>query len=427
MVDTAGLRLDQAPPIHLPLRLLLTAPWFLLAAAVLLMVQGEQVFVSRWTPAALALTHLIGIGFLGQVMCGSLLQMLPVIAGAPVPRVHLVASLVHLGLSAGAGLMAAGYLGAGASFLAWGAAAAAVGFTVFLIGAGAALIRAQGAPQTRNALRLAIASLLPTLFIGVTLILTLVGWLYLPRFPSWVDLHLNWGLFGWIGLLILGVAYQVVPMFHVTPGYPALMTRILAPMIFTALLAVSLGALFEQPWMTKLGHWILSFGFSAFALMTLYLQRRRARPRLDGTLLHWWSAMASILAAVAAWWAQAPAELVGVLILMGVGIGLPSGMLFKIVPFLCWFHLQNRQVSTGAFAVRIPHMQKLLPEHLTRAQWGLHLAALLVLACAYLEPRLAPMGALLLGLGATLLGVLLLAVAWRYHGTLRLLMRSRTL
>jgi hypothetical protein len=91
MVDTSGLSLDQAPPIHLPLRLLLTAPWFAVAAGVVLMSVGEPALVSRWTPGALALTHLITVGFLGQAMCGALLQMLPVIAGARVPGVRGVA------------------------------------------------------------------------------------------------------------------------------------------------------------------------------------------------------------------------------------------------------------------------------------------------------------------------------------------------
>ena len=87
MLNTTGLTLEQAPPIHVPFRLFLTAPLFLLCSACILAWQGEVILVSRWSPATLAVAHLIAIGFLGQVMCGALLQMLPVIAGAPVPAV----------------------------------------------------------------------------------------------------------------------------------------------------------------------------------------------------------------------------------------------------------------------------------------------------------------------------------------------------
>ena len=53
-------------------------------------------FISRWSPLTLGLTHLITLGVLAMVMCGAMLQMLPVIAGSPVPRVVLVGTLTHI-------------------------------------------------------------------------------------------------------------------------------------------------------------------------------------------------------------------------------------------------------------------------------------------------------------------------------------------
>ena len=427
MVNTAGLRLDQAPPIHLPLRLLLTAPWFAVAAAVLLMVSGDQVLASRWTPAALAVTHLITVGFLGQAICGALLQMLPVIAGAPVPGVHWVGAVVHVALAAGSALLAAGFLGGGPWLLGLGAGCATLGFAVFLAAAATALTRAQGAPATVGALRMAAFSLAPTVLIGAGLASVLVGWTTLPGFPAWVDLHLAWGLFGWVGLLILGVAYQVVPMFHVTPGYPATLTRWLAPALLVALVIASLGTLSGLEPVVWLAEGAIAVGFGVFALVTLDLHRRRSRARRDANLLHWWSALGAAIAAACAWGVGAPDTLIGVLLLVGVGIGLPSGMLFKIVPFLCWFHLQQRQVSAGRFEVRVPHMHGFLPERPSRWQWGLQLAALATLSGACFDPRLAAAGGALLALATLLLAGLLLTAAWRYRQTSRALERSSPL
>jgi hypothetical protein len=421
MVDTSGLSLDQAPPIHLPLRLLLTAPWFAAAAGLVLMSVGEPALVSRWTPAALALTHLITVGFLGQAMCGALLQMLPVIAGAPVPGVRGVAAVVHLALAAGAGLLAAGFLGSGAWALTLGAAASVLGFAVFLIASGVVLARARGAPGTLWSLRLAGVALIPTLVLGTTLVSALLGWVGLPAFATWVDLHLAWGLPGWVGLLIVGVGYQVVPMFHVTPAYPKALTRALAPALFAVLVAASLATLLHPAAWAEgamgLAQGGAALGLTAFALVTLRLQRQRSRRRRDATLLHWWSAMGSLVAAAGAWGLGAPDTLIGVLLLVGVGIGLPSGMLFKIVPFLCWFHLQQRQIATGCFAVRVPHMHGFLPEGPTRWQWWLHLGALVTLAAAVAEPRLTILGGGLLVLASLLLAGLLGNAALRYRRT----------
>jgi len=354
-----------------------------------------------------------------------LLQMLPVIAGAPVPGVRPVAALVHLALAAGAGFLAAGFLGVGGWALALGAAASVLGFGVFLAAVGVALVRARGAPATLGSLRLAGVALIPTLVLGASLVSALLGWVSLPAFATWVDLHLAWGLFGWVGLLIVGVGYQVVPMFHVTPAYPRALTRFLAPLLFAVLVAASVAALAGPGAWAEVAKGLAqggaALGLSAFALVTLRLQRQRSRRRRDATLPHWWSAMGSLVAAAGAWGLGAPDSLIGVLLLVGVGIGLPSGMLFKIVPFLCWFHLQQRQIATGRFDVRVPHMHGFLPERLTRWQWWLHLGALVTLVAAVAEPRLTLPGGGLLLVASLLLAGLLGNAALRYRHTRALL------
>jgi hypothetical protein len=249
----------------------------------------------------------------------------------------------------------------------------------------------------------------------VLLTASLLGWIELARFPNWVRAHLTWGLMGWVGLLIVGVAYQVVPLFHVTPSYPGWMTRVLVPLLFLVLAAtIPLGLGGAGPW-TDAAYSMMAVAFAVFAVATLRLQAKRARPRIDATLIHWWLAMGSLLAAACGWWLQAPGELLGVLLLGGVGVGLPSGMLLKIVPFLCWFHLQTRQVVAGRFDIRVPHMHLLMPERLARWHPPLHGAALALLAGGVLEPPLARLGGLLLAGSALWLFALLTGAAWRYR------------
>ncbi len=426
MIPTAGLSLDQAPPLRLPLRFFLTAPWLAAAAGLLLASEADLVLVSRWTPAALAATHLVAIGFLGQVMVGALLQMLPAIAGAPLPMVRWTTVWTHSLLTLGSLLLAAGLLGAGAVYLSLGAAASALGFVGFLAAAAVALARVRGAPSTRLALRLAAGSLALTVLLGLLLTAALLGWISLPRFPDWVQAHLSWGLFGWVGLLIVGVAYQVVPLFHVTPAYPAWMTKGLVPLVFTALTAAAVLVVIGQ---TRWAHWAytaMSAGFGGFAMATLALQWQRSRPRLDATLLHWQLAMAATLAAILAWSLGAPAEPLGVLILVGVGIGLPSGMLLKIVPFLAWFHLQSRQVASGRFETRIPHMHRLLPERLAFGHVALHGLALALLSVGVWQPALVRYGGLALTISALWLFGLLAMTAWRYRRAAVALERAET-
>ena len=54
MLNTAGLSLDQAPPIRVPFAFFLAAPFFVMLAGALLLWQGEAVLLTRWSPGALA-------------------------------------------------------------------------------------------------------------------------------------------------------------------------------------------------------------------------------------------------------------------------------------------------------------------------------------------------------------------------------------
>jgi hypothetical protein len=415
MMGTGGLSLDQAPPIDIPARFFLTAPLFAIAAGLLLAWEGPTLLVSRWMPGALAATHLLAVGYLGLIMCGALLQMLPVVAGAPVPAVRLVGTTTHLLLTLGAAGLAWGLAGGGPTAILVGAGAAALGFLVFIVPVTIALARARGVAGTLLALRTAALSLVVTVILGLVLAGVVLGWMRLPDFTRLVDVHAAWGLMGWVGLLVMGVAIQVLPMFYVTPSYPAAMRRWLAPSLLIGITGASVAWISGDGLLGRLLFGAVGLGFAGFAVTTLVLIRRRQRPRLDPTLIHWWSAMSSVCMAAVAWAFAAPPTLVGLLLLVGLGVGLPAGMLLKIMPFLTWFHLQHRQLASGRFDLRIPHMGSLLPTRWARAQAGLHIMALLLLVGSFLAPVLARPAGLVLALSALILLVLLVGVARTYR------------
>src|SRR5487761_2310078 len=97
-----GLSFQQAPPFSVPFRFFITAPPLLLAAAMLLIFDDTSLMVTRHSPAALAATHLITLGFTSMVMCGALLQLLPVLSGIALPHPTRPAWLIHVPLTLGA-------------------------------------------------------------------------------------------------------------------------------------------------------------------------------------------------------------------------------------------------------------------------------------------------------------------------------------
>ncbi|MEZ5575416.1 MAG: hypothetical protein R3F36_15860 [Candidatus Competibacteraceae bacterium] len=422
---TAGLSLEQAPPFNVPLRFFLTAPPFLLLAAGLLLWQGPDLFASRWLPATLALTHLLTLGFMAQVMLGALLQILPVVVGVVVPRPRLTAALIHIPLTLGALVLATAFLGGGPTWFQGAAGLLGLGFGVALLAIHLALWRAPVVGSTVIALRCALGALLVTVVLGVLLSGFLAwGW-RLPVFEL-TQLHATWGLLGWTVLLVTGVAYQVVPMFQITPPYPTWLSRGFAPLLAVLLAMWSTFVLIG--WRAAAG-WTgaaLAVGAVLVAVATLWLLTRRRRKIGDPTLNFWRASMASLLAGALLWlltpWvptlAQAPQVevLLGILSIFGFAVAVINGMLYKIVPFLAWFHLQAQLFQH----VKVPNMKQLLPDACVRQQWWSYLAALLLLLAAAVQPRLfAYPAALAVGVAGGWLGINLLRVCRIYYRVLR--------
>jgi hypothetical protein len=385
-----GLAFEQAPPLSVPFRFFLTAPAFGILAGLLLVWQGPEALSSRWSPVALALTHLVVLGFVTMAMSGALMQMLPVLAGAPIPRPKLTAWAVHAGLSAGSLMLPAAFLSARPWMLVAAVALLAFALGLLVLVLAKCLARAAARSTTVSGMRHAAAGLSLAASLGIVLALGRAGFHLFPG-VTLTPLHVAWGLVGWVLLLVIAVAYQVVPMFQLTPAYPPRLARWLTPALLAGLAFWSWAMLANPATAVALTAG-LAAGCALFAALTLRLQALRRRERRDYTLLFWRLAMACVIAACGLWAARpllpgsalAQADLlVGVLALGGGAVSVISGMLYKIAPFLAWFHLQS--LAGGRW--KVPNMREALPESRMRLQLGWHWAAVAALAAGVVWPE----------------------------------------
>ena len=388
----ALLSFDKAPPFAAPLRFFLTAPLFSLAAGLLLLFVGPGLLESRWTPGLLAATHLVTVGFMLMVMLGALIQILPVVAGANLDNPLAVARWLHAGLAAGALLLAAGFLFGQAALL--GAAALVLGLAVaaFLVAGARALAGVPSTSPTIRGLKLALAGLAGAAGLGVWLALAIAnGWAV--ALPALADLHAGWALGAWAGVLLAALAYVVVPMFQLTPGYPARPSWWFPGILLGLMVGWALGVVLDAAAAIRLVRALSAVAGIGFALLTLRLQARRRRARSDVTYRYWQLGLASAIFALAmvltatAW--PPLAELTGwsifagILLLVGGFMSFIIGMLYKIVPFLAWMHLRNR----GSARSPVPNMNRLLPEADAQRQMQAHAVALALLLAAVIAPE----------------------------------------
>lgn len=408
---------DATPALNVPLRFLLTAPLFGVAGGLLLLFAPEAL-ASRWQPAAFALTHLLAVGFMLMVMCGALFQILPVVGGVAIAGGGRFAALLHGGLVCGTVLLSWGLgmmdplaIRAGALLLGFSAALFVLAVAVALWGSAVAL-------DTQRDLRLALGGLALAALLGATLAQVLVGGLTLP-FGLLLQLHMGWALLGGAGVLLAATSWIVVPMFQITPPYPQRLTRGWAGGLLVFLLGWSAALVLDAPRTAGALLLVPLALVLVFALTTLRLQHSSRRSTPDATTAAFRIAMLCLLAGVACVLAaqhlaaEAWAVAAGVLLLYGGFTGAIEGMLYRIVPFLCWLDLSQRMR-------RAPNLKQLQPDRPVVLQARLHVAALALclLAAASAEAWL-----------ARLAGVLVVAefgwLLWNMVGVLRVHAEAR--
>ena len=202
-----------------------------------------------------------------------------------------------------------------------------------------------------------------------------------------------------------GVAYLVVPMFQLTPPYPMWLTRSFSVTLFFLLAAWSITWLpLQRPEGLQVALACAAALLAVvFAVVTLRLQGQRRRKVTEPTLLFWRLAMACLILAAAGVMLQqlkpgagedhaGTPFLLGVLLMVGVFMPVISGMLYKIMPFLNWLHLQK----IGKPGLVVPNMRQMIPEPRMMMQLRLHLAALALLLGAVPLPWLVYPGGLAL-------------------------------
>jgi hypothetical protein len=231
-----------------------------------------------------------------------------------------------------------------------------------------------------------------TVLSGLLLAVSLGLQLDLPLLQL-TDLHLGWGFMVWACILIAAVAFVTVPMFQLTPEYPVWFSRSFAVVVLVTVAMWTLADLTDFTVPAALLTTVLVVSAAVFTWVTLRILGRGKRAKRDASHRLWTVSMCSALVACALWLAarfidplgqwQGWPLLFGVLLLMGCFMSVMVGMLYKIVPFLVWLHLQN----LGRGHVKAPNMKKVLPQAQIDRQMLAHLSALALLLLSVFWPR----------------------------------------
>ena len=336
------------------------------AAALVALVAAEIMMAAGYgypaatvdAPETLILVHVVTIGWLSLLMCGALLQFLPVLVAQPLHSnalalpalVSLVAGLAALTLGF---LQLDGRVDPGIPFFTAAAILLIAGFALILWNLARTMVAAQTTPLPARFVVVGLAGVAFTVALGAIFALVLGGTVTYEPFvaltAAGLPIHIVAGLGGWLTFTAMGVSYRLLAMFMLAPELERPATKGALYVGATALgVAVAGGIVMVlvegNPSLALLA--ALAVGLLALALYgsdILHLYRARKRriielnSRMAGFALASLAASAAIVVFLLTL-GRLNEHIGAVVFLIAFGwlSGLGLAQLYKIVAFLTW-------------------------------------------------------------------------------------------
>lgn len=201
---------------------------------------------------------------------------------------------------------------------------------------------------------------------------------------QYLKLHVITAFVGWVGMVIMGVSFKLIPMFTLSHNYKMIYGKIAVVIINIGLLGVNWIMHYKD-----VGMYNLIFGSMIFAGFILYfiqiylIFKNRIRKKLDVGLN--FSALAFIIMAITSvlnfsflffeYESIKNLTLVyGLISLLGSFGILIIGQMYKIVPFLVWYHKYSSKVGIE----NVPTLKDMFDEKLANLQLVIMLTGIFI-------------------------------------------------
>ena len=372
-----GLSLDQAPPISIPFRFFLSAPIFGVLISLVFFLSPFDEISNQYSYLAIGVVHLFTLGILSMIIFGAMQQMMPVLAGAIIKKPRLFANIVHPSLVLGTLFMSFSFIFEIKILLHIGVFFLTISFLTFFIFSIKLLFKVEFLTSTVKAMRLFSIAGFITLILGLYLAIGHMSLNISEQHYAFVNMHILFALFGFALLIIMGVSFQVIPMFYVALDFPKFVQNRVPLILFSFLLISSLFLYLGFNFLVlKILFSSLIISYCFFALKSL---NNRRRPIFDVTLWYWKFSLSALGISIIIWLFNIFESnyILAIISAFGFLYSLLQGMVYKIIPFLAWFHLNSK----GYF--KLPTIREFIEERYIKLHFFFHVFSLVFFVGAY--------------------------------------------
>lgn len=189
----------------------------------------------------------------------------------------------------------------------------------------------------------------------------------LPVFrPHATNVHLILFILGFFYHLFIAISQHIIPMFFITQPVPEKILKHQLVMPFLVLLLILSNHVTIISLLTKL---LVGYLFSEYILQLFICFKKRRRKSKDPSIRFWYLFFSNCLLSLLLWIFMSLTDnlseirelQLGGIIFLGVFLNLILAMLIKIIPFLIWQNLSQKQMEQMNFQITLPTLSDLIP------------------------------------------------------------------
>src|SRR3990172_3143530 len=383
--------------------------YFIVATIVFILLNGLMLFSYQYIqgyhfqPRLLAFVHIGVLGWATLIIMGAMTQLVPVILETSLCSVRLSQWGLWLYLAGVAGITAHFWLLAGgAGGMASVAIIAFLAIILFAANIGLTLRKVKAINITVVHIIAAILYLASVATLGLLLGLNLTFPFLRGNHLDYLALHAAIGFGGWFSMVIMGVSYKLLPMFSLSYTYRTWPGWTAFGLVNVGIIGIIVEFLTHRPFYSTV--FILA-GLIMFSYQVVIIMKGRMRKALDVGLRHAllsyaYIPFAAVLGVVISLSNISPEIrqriilIYGFTVLFGCITLLIIGMMYKIVPFLVWFHKYSDKVGKE----KVPLLKDMFSEKVGNIQfWLINIGVPNVMVGLYLENQT------IVGIGLTII------------------------
>jgi cbb3-type cytochrome oxidase subunit 1 len=383
MLSQTGLATQMAPPFRLVLRHFLVG---LLSFAILnigLLFEAPYFVGHYFQPHLLGLTHVAALGWITMVIMGAMYQLVPVLLRVPLWSVRLANWTFWIFLIGATGTIGHMWVYAVGWGLPFSAAMALFAMGMFAFNLLATMARVREWNLSGLHLLTALVFIVLAAAFGVTLAANLSTPFLKTDHLRLLSVHAHLAFLGWVTLVIMGVALKLIPMFALAHGYSTSLARAAYGLVAFGTIGLSVAWIFGGPPGLQVFYAVLlAGGILAFLGQLVTIFRHRMRKELDVGMRHTIVSFSNLalLLLIGLYIAVRRPDVVqnpvpnwqlvyGFLAFYGFVSFIIMGQMYKILPFLTWYHRFSDRVGKES----VPMLKEMFSERLGQIQFWLSL------------------------------------------------------